>query len=221
MTRLLDAGEPASRWWASGRRARRSGAQCSNSVERAVHGAKIGGPLRFLASTIQKTLLVTLAVGCASTPPKAAESGSSTAATPDATSAVVEMFPVSRSKTRGMIRLRATEQGVLIRGKLTGLGAGKYGLGVHETGDCGLNGKSAGPYFTGGNKIAPLGHLEDLLIEKDKVDGVNVDRTEAHVKLSGPYSIIGKSLVIEAWPTDPKVDPATVPFLSCGVIRAE
>ena len=27
--------------------------------------------------------------------------------------------------------------------------------------------------------------------------------------------------VIEAWATDPKVDPNTIPFLACGVIRPE
>lgn len=177
--------------------------------------------MRFLASkSVGLLLLCSLTPCCGGAPPKAAEAASPAAAR-DATSAVVEMFPVNRSKVRGMIKLRATDQGVLLRGKLTGLVAGQYGFGVHEKGDCGLDGKSVGPYFEGGNKMAPLGHLEDLTIDKDKVDGLNVDRTEAHLKLSGPYSVLGKTIVIEAWPTDPKVDPSTVPFLACGVVRAE
>lgn len=177
--------------------------------------------MRFLASKLIASLLLLLLMPCCGgAPPNVAEPGSP-AAPKDTTAAMAEMFPVNRSKVRGIIKLRATDKGVLLRGKLTGLAAGQYGFGVHEKGDCGLDGKSVGPYFDGGNKMAPLGHLEDLTIDKDKVDDLNVDRTEAHLKLAGPYSVLGKTLVVEAWPTDPKVDPATVPFLACGVIRAE
>lgn len=176
--------------------------------------------MRFLASkSIGLLLLSSLTASCGGAPQKAAVGTAAPAK--DVTSAMAEMFPFNRSKVRGIIKLRATDQGVLLRGKLTGLVAGQYGFGVHEKGDCGLDGKSAGGYFEGGNKVAPLGHLDDLTIDKDKVDGLNVDRTEAHLKLSGPYSILGRTIAIEAWPTDPKVDPSTVPFVACGVIREE
>jgi Cu/Zn superoxide dismutase len=120
-----------------------------------------------------------------------------------------------------MIRVRVTDQGVLMRGSLSAIQAGKYGFGIRD-GDCSAHdAKSAGSYFVGskGTKEAPAGHLEDLLIEK----GGNADfqRVEPKLSLSGPDNILGKSIVIEAWATDPKVDPKTIPFLACGVIRPE
>jgi Cu-Zn family superoxide dismutase len=105
---------------------------------------------------------------------------------------------------------------------LTGLGPGRYGFGIHERGDCsGFDGKSAGDYLGSPQqaKGEPLGHLEDLVIERNS-DGT-VERFEYKLGLSGPGSIVGKSVVIEAWPTDPKVDPKAVPFAACGVIRPE
>src|SRR6185503_14215285 len=101
--------------------------------------------------------------------------------------------------------------GVQFRGSISGLGASKYGFGVHEGTACGPNGSTVGGYYEAGNRVAPLGHLEDLHIEK--TSGTNVDRVEAHLKLSGPYSIIGHTLVIEAWPTDPNTEPTHVPMV--------
>jgi Cu-Zn family superoxide dismutase len=137
-------------------------------------------------------------------------------------SAVAELYPVKRSTVHGLIRFRAVDQGVAVRGRLTGLEPGRYGFGIHERGDCsGFDGKSAGDYLGGSTKAKaePLGHLEDLVIEHS--DNGSVDRFEYKLGLSGPDSIVGKSVVVEAWPTDPKVDPKAVPFAACGVIRPE
>jgi Cu/Zn superoxide dismutase len=131
------------------------------------------------------------------------------------------MFPVRRGNVHGMIRIRVTDQGILLRGTLSAMQAGKYGFGIRD-GDCSAHdAKSAGDYFVGskGTKEAPIGHLEDLLIEK--ADNADFQRVEPKLSMSGPDSILGKSIVIEAWATDPKVDPKTIPFLACGVIRPE
>lgn len=139
-----------------------------------------------------------------------------------AVSAVAEMYPVRRGNVHGLIRIRLTDQGVLLRGTLTAMTAGRYGFGVHENGDCSAHdARSAGDYLVGskGTKEAPIGHLEDILIEH--AENPEFQRLEPKLSMSGPDSIIGKSVVIEAWPTDPKVDPKTVPFLACGVIKPE
>jgi Cu-Zn family superoxide dismutase len=139
-----------------------------------------------------------------------------------AVSAVAEMYPIRRGNVHGMVRLRVTDQGILLRGTLSALQAGRYGFGIRQNGDCSApDGKSAGDYFVGshGTKEAPVGHLEDILVEK--ADSADFQRVEAKLSMSGPDSIIGKSIVVEAWASDPKVDPKTVPFLACGVIRAE
>ena len=163
-----------------------------------------------------------VASACASPPPTQAEPGQATPKkVTSAVSAVAEMFPVRRGNVHGMIRLRVTDQGILIRGSLSAVQAGKYGFGIRD-GDCSAHdAKSAGDYFVGskGTKEAPLGHLEDLLIEK--AENADFQRVESKLSMSGPDSIIGKAIVIEAWATDPKVDPKTIPFIACGVIRPE
>jgi Cu-Zn family superoxide dismutase len=138
-----------------------------------------------------------------------------------AVSAVAEMYPVRRGNVHGLIRIRVTDHGVLLKGTLSAIQAGHYGFGIHD-GDCSAHdAKSAGDYFVGsaGNKAAPIGHLEDLLIES--ADKPEFERAEPKLSMSGPDSILGKAIVIEAWATDPKVDPKTVPFLACGVIKPE
>jgi Cu-Zn family superoxide dismutase len=138
-----------------------------------------------------------------------------------AVSAVAEMYPVRRGNVHGLIRIRVTDHGVILKGTLSAMQAGHYGFGIRE-GDCSAHdAKSAGGYVVGsaGNKAAPIGHLEDLLIEN--AEKPEFQRVESKLSMSGPDSILGKAIVIEAWATDPKVDPKTIPFLACGVIRPE
>lgn len=174
-----------------------------------------------------KKLLLFVAVSTACNAPPPGQVEPQTQATPkpaqtSALSAVAEMYPVRRGNVHGLVRLRVTDQGVIMKGTLSAIQAGRYGFGIRENGDCSAHdAKSAGDYFVGskGTKEAPVGHLEDILIEH--ADNADFQRVETKLSMSGPDSIIGKSIVIEAWATDPKVDPKTIPFLACGVIRPE
>lgn len=169
-----------------------------------------------------KRLLATIIVSSACAPQPVAEKPVTAKKVTSAVSALAEMYPVRRGNVHGLIRIRLTDQGVLLRGTLTAIQAGRYGFGVRENGDCSApDAKSAGGYFVGtkGTKDAPLGHLDDIVIEH--ADSPDFQRVEPRLSMSGPDSIIGKSIVVEAWATDPKVDPNTVPFLACGVIRPE
>ncbi len=169
-----------------------------------------------------KRLCATIVLVAACAPQPAAEKPATPKKVTSAVSAVAEMYPVRRGNVHGLIRLRVTDQGILLRGTLTAIQAGRYGFGIRENGDCTAHdAKSAGGYFVGskGTKEAPLGHLDDIVIES--ADSPDFQRVESKLSMSGPDSIIGKSIVVEAWPTDPKVDPKTVPFLACGVIRPE
>jgi len=137
-------------------------------------------------------------------------------------SAIAEMYPARRTDVHGLVHLRAIDQGVLLHGNIIGLKAGLYGLGIHE-GDCSsFDGKSAGSYFAGPAPIPngePIGRLEDLLIEH--AGDTDFQRVETKLSLTGPASVVGRALVVHAWPYDPKVDVKTVPFVACGVIQAE
>lgn len=137
------------------------------------------------------------------------------------TAAVADLYPTRNSNVHGLLHFRVTEQGLLIRGNVTGLVAGLYAFGIHEKGDCSsFDGKSAGGYFVGSRGgPSPLGQLENLTLEHPEKG--DVQRVEPALSLSGPDSIVGKSVVVEAWPYDPKVDTSKVPYVACGVIRAE
>jgi Cu-Zn family superoxide dismutase len=164
-------------------------------------------------------LVATLAISCAPsnqarTPPVARERA--------VAAAVVEFFPARHSDVHGLLHVRIIDNGVLFRGNVFGLKAGLYGFGVHENGDCSaFDGKSAGGLIAanGSGSAKPLGRLDDLVVEHD--GGANFQRVEERLTLSGSNSIVGKSLVVEAWPYDPKTDPTSVPFVACGVVRAD
>jgi Cu-Zn family superoxide dismutase len=160
-----------------------------------------------------------LAVGCA---PSNQTKQAQAPAGREVAAAVVEFFPARHSEVHGLVHVRIIDNGgVLFRGNVTGLKAGLYGFGVHERGDCSaFDGKSAGGLIAGKGAAStkPLGRLEDLLVEHDGT--ANLQRVE-QLTLSGSDSIVGKSLVVEAWPYDPKTDPTAVPFVACGVIRAD
>jgi Cu-Zn family superoxide dismutase len=161
---------------------------------------------------------MTLGVACAPT----RHAPVSPAAHRAVTAAVVEMYPTHRSEVHGLLHFRPLEHGLLIRGGVAGLKSGIYGLGIREKGDCSaFDGKSAGNILVGSARKpdAPLGRLENLVFEHD--GDTNVQRVEESLSLSGPDTIVGRSLVIEAWPYDPKVDPATIPLIGCGVIQPE
>ena len=48
---------------------------------------------------------------------------------------------------KGTLHVTEYQDGLLIRGDLTGLGAGKHGFHIHETGNTSNNCAAAGPHF--------------------------------------------------------------------------
>jgi Cu-Zn family superoxide dismutase len=162
------------------------------------------------------TALALLVAACtASSPPKRAEPASLRT-----TRAVADLLPIKRSNVRGMVRVRATDDGLWLKGQVSPLPHGRYGFGIHENGDCtATDGKSAGGYFKAGAGAEPAGRLEDLVSGESEV--AKLDLRLPNLALSGPSSVLGKSIVVHAWPYDPKQDLSSVPYLACGVIQAE
>src|SRR5437773_191989 len=113
------------------------------------------------------------------------------------TSAIAEMYPMKRTDVHGTFRFRKTDQGILVRGKIAGLVAGRYGFGIHEGRDCSpLDPKAIGPYLGSqrAKSAPPVGHLEDLLIEN--ADKPEIFRMEPTLSLVGDDGIVGRTLVI-------------------------
>lgn len=162
--------------------------------------------------------LLLLANACGGAPAPA-ETPATTPEPTEVERAIAEMYPTQRSEVGGTIVLRMTEQGgLLLKGNLTGLPAGSHALAIHEKGDCTAHdAKSVGGLFNPGGAEQPLGMLGDIkTVEAGKTD---VELVVEGLQLTGPNSVLERALVVHAWPYDPAVDLATVPCLSCGVIR--
>jgi Cu-Zn family superoxide dismutase len=164
------------------------------------------------------------ASGCggSATPPAETAAGSESAPQgeddSDADRSLAEMYPTQRSEVSGTIVLRKADGGVLLKGRLNGLPAGTHALAVHEKGDCSAHdAKSVGGIFNPAGADPALGRLGDLTTKEPGKTEVEI--TVPGLEMSGPNSVVGKALVVHAWPYDPAAELEKVPYLACGVIR--
>ena len=112
---------------------------------------------------------------------------------------------------------------------LAGLKPGKHGLHIHEKGDCSApDAASAGAHFNpahshhGGPDTAER-HAGDFgNVEADASGKVHVELKDKNMKLSGPDSIMGKSVVVHEKEDDLKTDPSgnSGARVACGMIAA-
>ena len=131
------------------------------------------------------------------------------------TKAIAVLHPLGNSKVAGVIVFTQHGDVVEVRGEVTGLTPGLHGFHIHEFGDgSSPDGNSAGPHFNpgghkhGGPETAER-HAGDLgNIEADEGGKGAVSLKDRHLKLSGPHSIIGRSVIVHADPDDLKSQPA-------------
>ena len=91
-----------------------------------------------------------------------------------------------------------------IDGKITGLLPGKHGLHIHVFGDFTEGLISAGGIFNpfGRNHGAPddeermVGDLGNIDVDEDGVAHINIE--DRQVKLIGPHSVIGRSIIVKS-----------------------
>ncbi|KAG7322407.1 hypothetical protein KOW79_013753 [Hemibagrus wyckioides] len=91
---------------------------------------------------------------------------------------------------------------VKVTGQLTGLSPGLHGFHVHAFGDNTNGCISAGPHFNPHNKThggpndenRHVGDLGNVTANSDGIAEVNIE--DKHLSLTGPYSIIGRTMVI-------------------------
>lgn len=131
--------------------------------------------------------------------------------------AVAVLQPIGGSGVTGTVHFIKQGEQVKVEGRITGLKPGKHGFHVHEYGDLTdmEAGKSAGSHYNPtdmphGHQTDPKRHLGDLgNIEANEAGVATFEFTDPLLQLSGPYSIVGRGLVVHAEPdkfTQPQGD---------------
>lgn len=137
--------------------------------------------------------------------------------------------PTSGNEVVGAITFTREAKGVRVIADVGGLTPGKHGFHIHEHGDCSsADGSSAGGHFNP-NGMAHGGpdsenrHIGDLgNLEANEFGFAHYDRLDHIIALEGPYSIIGKSVIIHADEDDFTSQPTgnSGARVACGKIVA-
>ena len=143
------------------------------------------------------------------------------------TKAICVLHPTEGNKVNGTVTFSTTNKGVRVIAEVHGLTPGKHGFHVHEFGDCSApNGTSAGGHFNPehmkhGAPSDSKRHAGDLGNLDANEEGIaRLEFTDTGLTLSGPFSIIGYSVIIHAGEDDLKSQPTgnAGARVACGVI---
>jgi Cu-Zn family superoxide dismutase len=143
------------------------------------------------------------------------------------TMAVAMVEGLGEHKVKGKVTFTQKGEGVEIEGEFTGLQPGQHGFHIHEFGDCSMaDGKCAGGHFNpnGGKHSSPEDpgrHAGDLgNLKADSTGKASFKMSDSMLSLSGPNSVIGRSVIIHAKPDDMKTQPSgdSGDRIGCGVI---
>lgn len=137
--------------------------------------------------------------------------------------------PTQGNTASGRVTFVAVKGGVLVLADIHGLTPGKHGFHIHEHGDCSApDGSSAGGHFNPHNKKhgspdSTERHAGDLgnLIADDKGNAA-YERLDTVIELSGPNSIVGRSIIIHEKEDDFTTQPTgnAGNKVACGVIHS-
>ncbi len=143
------------------------------------------------------------------------------------TMAVAVVQGLGEHKVKGKVTFTQKADGVEVVAELTGLHPGEHGFHIHEYGDCSMaDGKCAGGHFNPtnmphGGPDSPKRHVGDLgNIKADSTGRAMYKRLDTMIALSGPNSIIGRSVILHAKADDLKTQPSgdAGDRIGCGTI---
>lgn len=143
------------------------------------------------------------------------------------TRAICVLHPTQGSNVHGTVTFTAVDGAVLVVADIQGLTPGRHGFHVHEFGDCSApDASSAGSHWNPGGcphagPEAASRHAGDLgNIEADAAGNAHIEWRDPVLALTGPTSIIGRSVIVHANPDDLATQPTgnAGPRVACGVI---
>jgi Cu-Zn family superoxide dismutase len=137
-------------------------------------------------------------------------------AEPSVKNAIAVIHGFGDHPVKGVIHFTTNEDGTVdIRGEVSGLKPGKHGFHIHEFGDCSSgDAKCAGGHFNPGKKKhggpsdedRHVGDLGNITANGRGVAEINMkDRL---IALSGPFSIVGRAVIIHAKADDLRSQPS-------------
>jgi len=144
--------------------------------------------------------------------------------------AICVLHPTEGNDVHGIVTFEQIGDSVRVIADIDGLTPGKHGFHVHEYGDCSAaNGTSAGGHYNPFNMPhgAPTDterHVGDLgNVIADDTGHAHYEWTDGLLKLNGPYSIIGRGIIVHAGADDLKSQPTgnAGARVACGVIGIE
>lgn len=137
------------------------------------------------------------------------------------------LYPTEGNDVKGTVIFTQIGDSVKVVADITGLTPGKHGFHIHEYGDCSSGGAmSAGGHYNPfnmphGAPTAKERHVGDLgNVVADSSGHAHYEWTDGLIKLNGPYSIIGKGVIVHAGEDDLKSQPVgnAGARVACGVI---
>src|SRR5205807_10326640 len=143
------------------------------------------------------------------------------------TKAIAVLHPTAGNNVTGSVTFTKSGDEVKVVADVTGLTPGKHGFHVHEFGDCSSpDASSAGGHFNPTHKQhgapdAVERHNGDLgNVVADSSGKAHLEWTDKVMKLSGPDSIIGRSMIAHVQEDDLKTQPTgnSGGRVACGVI---
>lgn len=128
----------------------------------------------------------------------------------------------------GFVRFEPHVDGVRVLAEVEGLPANSsHGFHIHQYGDCGApDGTSAGGHYNPqgmphGGPDDERRHMGDMGNIETNEHGVGlIDYVDSHIQLDGPYSILGRGVIVHAAADDLESQPTgdAGARLLCGVI---
>ena len=145
----------------------------------------------------------------------------------EVTKAAAQLEPKSGSQVTGLVTFTKVGDEIQVVADIQNLKPGKHGLHIHEKGDCSAaDAASAGAHFNPtqkhhGGPMTLEHHAGDLgNIEADASGKAHLDWKDKVMKLSGPDSVVGHSVILHEKEDDLKTQPTgnAGGRLACGVI---